>query len=98
VTESQTEADSGFSLASKRHSEFGVCAHESIEREATIEATGVRQDPGRNASKCYGLAAPMDIPQVHHGCKRAFSEKRNRTWRKAAHPLLEFERSLSEFV
>src|SRR3984885_14626986 len=47
--------------------ELGICTHKRSEREASIEAAGIRQDPRRNTRKHLGLAAPVDIFDVHHG-------------------------------
>jgi hypothetical protein len=89
---------SQFRSAFERDSKFRVGAHERVEREASIEATGIRQDPDRYAPKCRRLVTPRSVPEVHHGCVRALSEECDRTWRKAAHPLLELGPSLSEFL
>ena len=84
--------------AFERDPELGICAHKRLEREASIEAAGVRQDPSRNTCRCYGLLAPLDIPGVHHVHVGSLSQERERTGRKMAHSLFEFLPSLSEFL
>jgi hypothetical protein len=42
--------------------------------------------------------APLDVSDVHHGRVCALPQERERTGRKAAHSLIEFRPSPSEFL
>src|SRR5262249_14541442 len=67
------------------HPQLAIGLYQRLQGEGSVEAAGVRQDPGRDADKLSGIPTPCDVRLVHHRREGAFAEKGDRTGGIATH-------------
>ena len=81
---------------SQRSTKLAVRAHESVEREAPVEAAWIGEDPGCRSSKSCWVQAPGDARLTDHAREGSLAEKGDRARRVAPHLRFELGPSLPE--
>src|ERR1700722_1673101 len=94
----RTRGDSQRALRREREAQIGVGAHQSIERETTIEAARVGKNPAHRSREIHRLHAPVNLRLVNHDREGALSEKGDQKRRVLLHLRFELSTGLPEFI